>query len=115
MDVATVVIRAQSNDDGPAFDGEQWKSEPFGVRALIDNGFLWAFNRYCLHPRGFALSWSEDLQGFELWGDGTAPWSFGAEVDADRRSLFEATLARLTEDYATKVADTQAPAAGGGV
>ena len=69
-----------------------------GVRKVpIDfrkDGFLWYINRSLLHPRGFALAYTEETGTFELWGNGDEPWEFG---DVDENELFRALESKLAE------------------
>jgi hypothetical protein len=53
---------------------------------LRDTGLLWLINRTVFHPRGFALALMYDepgqaeggnVTGWQLYGDGTEPWSMG--------------------------------------
>ena len=88
--------------DVPAFHDERWSSQPFDNRAFVDSGLLWALNRMVLHPRGFALSWSDKAQEWNLWGDGTECWTFEHDLDVERQRVFEATLATLRDAYAAR-------------
>ena len=88
--------------DTPAFTDERFASSPFKTEDLSSLGFLWAINRYVFHPRGWALSWSDVEQTWQLWGDGTEVWQFDHATDIERQALFEGTLARLAAEYRVK-------------
>jgi hypothetical protein len=51
-------------------------------------GILWAINRYLFHPMGYALGLDPKSGAFTMYGDGTEPISFSAEVDADKFEAF---------------------------
>jgi hypothetical protein len=86
----------------PAFDDKRPASEPFDNRVFVDSGLLWALNRLVLHPRGFALSWDDTEQTWQLFGDGTECWAFEHDTDITRQAVYETTLRTLTEAYAAK-------------
>jgi hypothetical protein len=62
--------------------------EPLKIKLnLRHDGLLWLINRSLLHPRGFALGYTEETGEFELWGNGDEPWRFD---DVDEAALFRA-------------------------
>lgn len=71
------------------------KTEMRPLSELQSSGVLWLINRVCFHPRGFALALDvqEDgsVTGWQLWGNGDEPWSFGDDED----ELFEAVEALM--------------------
>lgn len=65
---------------------------------LVDDGLLWAINRYIFHPRGMALMWGEDHEGDYF---GMASFSetvqFDQEMDDDGMERWESFLNRIKE------------------
>lgn len=66
------------------------------LEELRDSGLLWLINRVVFHPRGVALALELDdrqrVVGWNLIGDGSAPWSFPSEVDDELFAKAETTL-----------------------
>ena len=75
-------------------------TDPRPFSELRDTGLLWLFNRVVFHPRGYALAIHSDAErdgsalGWSIMGDGTEPWSMGAEPTPEQREKYGA----LSED-----------------
>lgn len=59
-------------------------------------GFLWAFNRFVLHPRGYAAAFvyddNNEVVGWQLLGDGTQVWKFAEDTDDEGFRRFAQAL-----------------------
>lgn len=63
----------------------EWDGQPFAD--LRTTGLLWLINASVFHPRGYALALhsdeSGDCVGWSLLGDGSEPWTFPDDCDAE--------------------------------
>lgn len=100
MAVVTTPKSAQSGPGDP-------DHEIFDMQALLDNGLVWAMNRFVFHPRGMAM-WMHAVpagvpaeeQTAAGWGIARADdgiWSFDAETDLAGRDKFDAFMAYIRD------------------
>lgn len=54
------------------------------LEEMRDNGLLWLINATCFHPRGYALTFTQEedgsISGIGISGDGKEPWYFDDEA-----------------------------------
>jgi hypothetical protein len=75
-------------------------AELFDLEAFHKNGFLWAINRYVLHPRGLAMAvfypdGEKTPTGWQVYRSEDGLWQFGEELDHVGHDRFEAFLSYI--------------------
>lgn len=72
-------------------------TKPFDTTWLLGTGLLYEFNRQVLHPMGYALSVNVDTGLFQLWGDGSEPWEYSDEIDAQFVGMLQKTFREIED------------------
>lgn len=97
--------------DGPGRSVNGWAMTRYPLSDIRTRGLLAVLNAEYFHPRGYALSLvledgGEDPIGFQVWGDGSEPWTYGDPID-DKLAAYHDMLATARKEWpeATKTTE----------